>query len=214
MKEIPLKMAKATEKDLDCATLVIGMIDDIERRCFPRKPDGKFDEADPDYFDPDDGDDCKVFVERLLDVVCKREHGGALMRVVFGMITALDNEMFDPDKDYLDWHPDLVPAVLERQRRRAIEKAKADPSKWQRIKWLEYHSGNPLPAGYCGARPGHYHTGNPSLGWVLRYRGGGGDATRPVIAPEPGMEPYFMTDEANHSVCWVWLQFGKEASDG
>lgn len=132
MKEIPLRMAKATQKDLDCATLVIGMIDDIERGNFPRKADGEFDEADPDYFEPSDAEDCKIFVQRLLAVVGKREHGGCLSRVVFGMITALGNDMFDPEKDYLDWHPDLVPAVLERQRRKQKEEAgklAAEPEK-------------------------------------------------------------------------------------
>lgn len=116
-----MRMAKATQRDCDCATLVIGMIGDIESGSFPRKPDGNFDESDPDCFDPYDGDDCKVFVERLLRVVGKREHGGSLNRVVFGMITTLGNDVFDPAKDYLDWHPDLKSAVAERERRRQIE---------------------------------------------------------------------------------------------
>lgn len=113
-----MKIGKATDKDIKCALVVIGMIDDILHGGFPRNSDGQFDESDPDYFDLDDGDDCKVFVERLLAVVGKREHGGSLERVVFGMSTAMDNDVFDPDKDVLAWHPDLMAAVEAREAKR------------------------------------------------------------------------------------------------
>lgn len=203
-----MRMAKATEKDLDCATLVIGMIDDIERGSFPRKPDGEFDPSDPDYFDPDEGDDCKVFVERLLAVVGKREHGGSLNRVVFGMITAIGNEVFDPDKDHLDWHPDLVPAIEERQRRRKIEAATIQTAPV--IEWRR-RDGSRFNHDFSGYAPRLYD-GNVEHGWVLAYKEGGGDITHAMIPPEPGMEPVLLNLEGRW--CWRWVQFGKEASDG
>ena len=200
-----MKMAKATESDINLAMIVIGMIDDIERGDYPRRTDGQHHEEDPLHFDPESDADCRAFVERLLAMVSPRAAGGALMRVVFGMDTVMRNDVFDPELDHLSWHPDLLPVIEERERRRALEKAKADPSTWQVIEWKD-HQGKAFAPDFCGGRPGHYSTGQPEHGWVLRNRSGSGDVTQRVHAPEPGMEPVFV------SKCWIWVNFGKEAS--
>jgi len=200
-----MRMAKATESDIKLAMIVIAMIDDIYSGNYPRGADGKHSEEDPVHWSHEEDEDCRVFVERLLEAVSPRENGGALLRVVIGMDTVLRNEVFDPALDHLSWHPDLLSAIEERKRCRAIDKAKADPSTWQRIEWQTY-DGKTLPPDYCGGRPGHYSTGQPAHGWVLRNRGGSGDITRPILPPKPGMEPLFV------NTCWIWVNFGKEAS--
>jgi hypothetical protein len=211
-----MRIAKATEQDLELAMLVMGMIDDIQRGDYPRRADGTYNERGPDKFDADRADDCKEFVARLLAAVTPRAAGGALIRVVGGMHTVLHNEVFDPASDVLTWHPDLLPAIEERQRRRAIEKAKADRANWQVIDW-QRRDGSAFRHDFIGYAPGHYITGSPDHGWVLRYKEGGGDITWPQKAPRPTMEPvklFFNEREEqpdeHPSSFWIWVDFGKE----
>ena len=112
MKTITMKMARATEEDMDAALLLNGMLGDIDGGQYPRGLDGEFDQEDPDFFDEDDGEHCRVFVKRVLAVLNQR--CGCMNRVVWGMSTALHNDVFDETKETLEWHPTLMAAVAAR----------------------------------------------------------------------------------------------------
>ena len=113
MKVITMKMARATEQDMDAALLLNGMLEDIDGGQYPRGLDGGFDPEDPDFFDEDDGEHCRVFVKRVLAILNKQ--CGCMNRVIWGMSTALHNNVFDNNKDTLEWHPTLVAAVEARR---------------------------------------------------------------------------------------------------
>ncbi len=106
MKEIGLRMAKATPEDLEAAILLNGMLSDVfEDDQFPRGLDGEFSESDPDYFDEDDGDHLRALYRRLREVYRRRP--GGMNRVIWGMDTIMNpaNRIVDPDKDHLVPHP-------------------------------------------------------------------------------------------------------------
>lgn len=198
---ICLRFAKATHEDV-AAVQTIGLIlEDLERGDYPRGADGKHVDGDPEWFDVDDAADCRVALQRLLEVVGRIP--GGFMRISGLAHIALNNDVFDPDQDHLVWHPDLAPAVEERRRGRIIEAAANNPS----IQWLD-HQGNVIVSA-AGCQIRHYCTGAPQHGWVLGTRGGG-DRSRPVLPPEPGMEPVYV----NGAHRWVHFGDGKEASHG
>jgi hypothetical protein len=123
-----MKMAKATEQDMDTALLVarfLDILDDcnhpLRRPDFPPGVDGKPIETDPDYFDKDDEIECKTFLRRLVKVLDKSP--GCMNRVIWGFHTVLHNDVFDHDADTLEFHPTLIDAVNAR-----AKKAEPEPS--------------------------------------------------------------------------------------
>lgn len=120
-----MRMAKASQKDLDCALLIMHQLGDLERGDMPRTGHGEEDpiwpETDPEWyprgFDQDDDEHCREALKRILAVFCKREHGGSLMRVIGGMHCVMENGVFDPAQEHLAWHPDLLPAIEAREAR-------------------------------------------------------------------------------------------------
>lgn len=210
MKTIGLRFAKATEEDV-AAVQIIGLIlDDLESGEYPRNAQGEYTEGDPEWFDIHDADDCRVALQRLLEVVGRIP--GGFMRISGLAHVALNNDVFDPDKDHLVWHPDLAPAVEKRRRRRIVEAVKKDPAISPVIEWQRY-DGGPFNPNFSGYEARHYNTGHPEQGWVLGYKFGGGDITVRQVAPEDGMEPVHIR-EGDDVWTWRWVQFGKEASHG
>ncbi len=99
-----MKMAKASEADLDMAMKLCSALDSLERRYMPS--DDSEDEIV--WFDNCDADDCINAMNILLDIL----ENGSLMRVVWGLAVLLDpaNKIVDPDSDVLEVHPSLVAA--------------------------------------------------------------------------------------------------------
>lgn len=97
-----MKMAKASEADLEMALDLSRMLEDFEGGYFPLPKDSDDDEAE--HFDSDKGEHCRRAMEMILDTIRR----GSIFRVTFGMLVMCDprNEMLDPALSYLEHHPD------------------------------------------------------------------------------------------------------------
>lgn len=98
-----MKMAKASEADIDAAMKLCSALESLERyRTMPTQDD---DTDDADSFDENDREDCK----KALGIVLELFGRASLFRVVFGMAVVLDprNKIVDPDADVLEIHPDI-----------------------------------------------------------------------------------------------------------
>ncbi len=98
-----MKMAKASEADLNMALKLCSALEAIERRFFPKGSEGQ---NDPEDFDIDDDAQCGQ-VLRHLDGILR---GGSIGRVIWGMAVLLDpeNKTVDPDARTLEPHPETV----------------------------------------------------------------------------------------------------------
>lgn len=101
-----MKMAKASEADLNMAMDLAGALDSLSHRWVPSFPQGCGD-TDPDAdadFDRDDDAHCGRALRYLLDLSDR----ASLMRVVFGAAVMLDpkNQCVDPNADTIEHHPD------------------------------------------------------------------------------------------------------------
>lgn len=96
-----MKMAKASQQDLDAANQVASHISDLEKGFMPSTPDG---DGGSELFDRNDPDDCMLAMHTILDAAEK----GSLFRVTFGMQVVCDprNKVVDPDADCLEIHPE------------------------------------------------------------------------------------------------------------
>lgn len=106
-----MKMAKASEADLDMAMELCGAIDSLTGH-WPTLPRGlcSDDENEPaDTFDCDDDRQCGTVLRHLLAIAER----ASLMRVVWGCVVMLDprNKMVDPDADTIERHPEVVAAL-------------------------------------------------------------------------------------------------------
>ena len=106
-----MKMAKASEADLDMAMELCGALDSLTGH-WPTVPTwlcSQEDDADEDRFDCDDDRQCGTVLRHLLAIAER----ASLMRVVFGMTILLDprNKIVNPDADTLEHHPDTVAAL-------------------------------------------------------------------------------------------------------
>jgi hypothetical protein len=100
-----MKMARASEADIEAALKVTQILDDLDKRYMPSEDDGE----ELEFFDRHDAEQCQKVVGMLLDVT----RHTSLLRVVFGMAVVLDprNELLDPDADTLEKHPKIVAAL-------------------------------------------------------------------------------------------------------
>ena len=104
-----MKMAKASEADLEMALELCRALEDIAGRwggTMPQKigrPEG---DSDDEFFDPDDEAQCKRVVTYLRELVSS----ASLIREVWGMLVLLDpaNKIVDPDSDVLEHHPAML----------------------------------------------------------------------------------------------------------
>lgn len=106
-----MKMAKASETDLDMAAELCQAFDDLENGLMPRKCPKSLGVVndDEEYFDNDDADKNARALEYLMNLVRR----GSLERVVYGLRVVLDpqNKVVDPRSDVLELHPDIVAAL-------------------------------------------------------------------------------------------------------
>lgn len=107
-----MKMAKATEQDREQANTLAGMLGDLFSGNYPRNAKGEFPENGPEFFDEDDKEHLRFLSDEIqrLDI-------GAINRVIFGFDTVCGNDVFAPNLDHLEWHPDLQPIIHARQQR-------------------------------------------------------------------------------------------------
>ena len=102
-----MKMAKASESDIDMAMTLANVLDDIERGYFPEKfidLDGDPHDIEiPERIDTDDADQYSRLIDKLLELLRK----GSIFRVVWGMAVVCDptNELIDQADDCIAHHP-------------------------------------------------------------------------------------------------------------
>lgn len=130
-----MKMAKASETDLDMAMKLANVLEDIEKGYFPEK----FIDLDTDPHDIEiperiDTDDSAQY-ERLIDGLRDLLRKGSIFRVIWGMAVVCDpsNECIDPDADCIEHHPkrqqlekqceDLINKLDRHQKEAAIGRA-------------------------------------------------------------------------------------------
>ena len=103
--ETIMKMAKASDADMEMALKLCSALEAVERRFFPKGSEG---EHDPEDFDIDDDAQCGR-VLRHLDGILR---GGSIGRVIWGMAVLLDpeNKLVDPEARTLEPHPEAVAA--------------------------------------------------------------------------------------------------------
>lgn len=96
-----MKMARASEQDLEVAQQISSFIESLEKGYAPEAMDD-----DEDFFDIDDPDQCQEVLRKLLEISAN----GSIFRVTFGMLVLLDpaNKLLDPDADTLEPHPDIT----------------------------------------------------------------------------------------------------------
>lgn len=98
-----MKMAKASEADLNMAMDLCGMLDALGHRHCPSMPAVIARDGDED-FDIDDEAQCARAMRALLETADR----GSLSRVVWGAAVMLDprNKLVDPSADCIEHHPD------------------------------------------------------------------------------------------------------------
>lgn len=110
-------MAKASEADFEACFELDRILAEMEKGYYPHYPpaDGEEWEANPDpvWFDDSNEDHLRFFHKRIMEIVERREVN--ITRVIFGFKVAIDNDVFDPDADTLEWHPSLAAAVEARK---------------------------------------------------------------------------------------------------
>lgn len=110
-----IRVAKATNEDLDAIGILLRMLNDVSDGQFPPGVDGKHIDRDPVWLDLDDEGQCMTVMKRIFDLL--DQNPDALTRVYSAAHLTLTNGVFDPKEDHLTWHPDLVPAVLDREKK-------------------------------------------------------------------------------------------------
>lgn len=97
-----MKMAKASEADLNMALDLIGVLDQIERGYFPFQW-GDQESETSEWIDTRDRDQ----YDRLIDNLRRLLNRGSIGRVIMGMAVVCDpqNECIDPDADCIEHHP-------------------------------------------------------------------------------------------------------------
>jgi hypothetical protein len=100
-----MKMARASEADVEAAFKVCQILDQLDKLYMPSDDDSE----NAEFFDRDDAEQCQKVVGMLLDAT----RHTSLFRVVLGMAVVLDprNELLDPDADTIAKHPKIVAAL-------------------------------------------------------------------------------------------------------
>lgn len=111
-----MKMAKASEHDIDAAGNLMGILDALSRGEYPSIGDRN--ESTPDDgFDPDNKQHLRHLYD-LLDGLLDKAPGFPA-RVIGGMLYVIlydKNKIIDPDADSLELHPNLVNALRDEAR--------------------------------------------------------------------------------------------------
>lgn len=104
-----MKMAKASECDLDAAGDLMSLLSDIDKGYYPERCEN--DEA-PTFFDEDDKEHLRAFYDAVKATLDKAP--GYPGRVIGGMCYVImwdKNEIIDPASDTLDLHPRITAAL-------------------------------------------------------------------------------------------------------
>lgn len=109
MTTYTMKMALASEDDLNVAYDLLGLIDNVERDHYPAD---EHDEDAPTHLDTDDIDHLRFFYNKLKAIVDRRS-SGALHRVVGGFSTVryAKNQILDLTLNVVALHPRIVAAL-------------------------------------------------------------------------------------------------------
>lgn len=110
-----LKMAKASEADMELADGVASILDSLGRGYYPAVEDKETEDAAragdlPTFFDPDN----KAHLRHLYDMLMKLDAKGSMFRVSFGYRVLMDNRVVDPAQSTLQFHPTLTAAAFAR----------------------------------------------------------------------------------------------------
>ena len=102
-----MKMAKASQADLNMAMDVANVLDEIERGFFPTKLQSDED-AESEQIEWIDTADRQQY-DRLVYGLKRLLNQGSIMRVIWGMAVVCDpsNECIDPEADTIEHHPKL-----------------------------------------------------------------------------------------------------------
>lgn len=117
-----MKMAKASEADLNMAMDLCNALDALGQRFCPSMPEAierRDTDDDGERFDRYDDKQCGRALRHLLDLADR----ASLMRVVFGCVVMLDprNRLVDPAADTIEHHPDNVAMQAARTARPLAE---------------------------------------------------------------------------------------------
>ncbi|MEC4749882.1 hypothetical protein [Methylomicrobium sp. Wu6] len=107
-----MNIAKASERDINMAIDLCGILDSIERGFMPVAATENGDNEDTE-FDRDNPDDCRVALNLIIDTL----QVGCIGRVIWGMAALVNPEskLLDPGADIIKLHPSLS----NRQQRQA-----------------------------------------------------------------------------------------------
>lgn len=109
-----MKLAKASPEEVDALLNLMRVLNTADGENMPCKPDGTWDDGEDDYFDPSDRDHLRIFYDRVM--ACFADHPGGLTRTIGGYHLAMTNDVFDPDADSYEWHPDIQAARADSKR--------------------------------------------------------------------------------------------------
>lgn len=109
-----MKMAKASERDIEVAGDIMSILSQLDRGDYPVISE---EEDRPDFFDPEDFEHLKHFYNLVANSLEKAPgwHG----RVIGGMCYVVlfeKNEIVDPDADVLELHPKIAKALTDSKR--------------------------------------------------------------------------------------------------
>lgn len=108
-----MKMAKASERDIDAAGNAMSILGDISGGYYPAGEVG--DEVEPTWFDPDNADHLRHFYD-LINATLDKSPGWP-GRVIGGMCYVIlfdKNQIVDPSADTLELHPRFAAAADQR----------------------------------------------------------------------------------------------------
>jgi hypothetical protein len=99
-----VKMAKASEADLNMAMDLANVLDDIERGYFPTKLSDDPSSDETEWLDTNDREQYARLVFGLKLMLNR----GSIFRVIWGMAVVCDpdNKCIDPDADTIEHHPE------------------------------------------------------------------------------------------------------------
>jgi hypothetical protein len=105
---MPIKMARASEQDLEVAQQTASFIESLQKEWVPEAMD-----SDNDVFDIEDSEQCQQVLRKLLEI----NDRGSIFRVTFGMLVLLDpaNKLLDPDAETLEPHPEVAALLTNAQ---------------------------------------------------------------------------------------------------
>jgi hypothetical protein len=105
-----MKMAKASERDLEMAMELSQFVEELVDGYVPRQAcDPEDEDAGSTWLDYDDTEQMASVIQALIAIARK----GSIFRVTFGMAVVCDprNELIDPDADTLEVHPKWTASI-------------------------------------------------------------------------------------------------------